>query len=122
MTNSRFLAAAVCVVSILVLSIQSVQAQENDLSTKLSQFVGENGRKYIQPAVSSFSADLNSGIFQAAEVHGLFGFEVDLVTMFAPVPNDKKTFQRHLGQIQERKSSPSKELPQRSSNSPVELA
>jgi hypothetical protein len=96
MTKSRFPATAVCVLSILTLSTQSTQAQENDLSTKLSQFVGENGRKYIQPAISSFSADLNSGIFQSANVHSLFDFEVDLVTMFAPVQNDRKTFQATL--------------------------
>jgi hypothetical protein len=96
MTHSRFLTAAAYVLSILAFSIQSIEAQDHELSTKLSQFVGENGRKYIQPAISSFSADLNSGIFQSADVHGLFGFEVDLVTMFAPVPNDKKTFQATL--------------------------
>ena len=96
MTNSRFSAAAVGVLLILGLSAQSVQSQENDLSTKLSKFVGENGTKYIQPAVSSFSADLNSGIFQSADVHGLFSFEIDLVTMLAPVSNDKKTFQATL--------------------------
>lgn len=96
MINSRFLAATAGVLSILALPTQSVEAQEEDLSTKLSQFLGENGTKYIQPAVSSFSANLNSAIFQSADVHGLFGFEVDLVAMFAPVPNDKKTFQAVL--------------------------
>lgn len=96
MTNSKFVGAAGFVLSILALLTHSIEAQEKDLSAKLSQFLGENGIKYIQPAVSSFSADLNSGIFRSADVHGLLGFEVDLVTMFAPVPNDKKTFQATL--------------------------
>jgi len=95
MMNPRFLGAAAGVLSILAFPTQSVEAQE-ELSAKLSQFVGENGTKYIQPAVSSFSANLNSGVYQSADVHGLFGFEVDLVAMFAPVPNDKKNFQAIL--------------------------
>jgi hypothetical protein len=95
MMNPRFLAAAAGVLSILAFPTQPVEAQE-ELSAKLSQFVGENGTKYIQPAVSSFSANLNSGVYQSADVHGLFGFEVDLVAMFAPVPNDKKNFQAIL--------------------------
>jgi hypothetical protein len=96
MTSLRFLATAGFVLSHVALLSQSTRAQDNDLSTKLSQFLGENGVKYIQPVVSSFSADLNSGVFQSAEVHGLFSFEVDAVAMFAPVPDDKKTFQASL--------------------------
>jgi hypothetical protein len=94
-TSSRVLAIAGFALAALVLSAHPINAQE-DLSTKLSQFLGENGTKYIQPAISSFSANLNSGIFQSAEVHGLLGFDVGFVAMFAPVPNSKKTFQATL--------------------------
>jgi hypothetical protein len=94
-TNSRLLAATGIVLAALVLSAHPINAQD-DLSTKLSQFLGENGTKYIQPAISSFSADLNSGIFQSAEVHGLLGFDVGFVAMFAPVLDSKKTFRATL--------------------------
>jgi hypothetical protein len=93
MANSKLLAVAGFILAALLLSAHPINAQEEDLSTKLSQFVGENGTKYIQPAISSFSANLNSGIFQSAEVHGLLGFDVGFVAMFAPVPDSKKTFQ-----------------------------
>jgi hypothetical protein len=94
-TNSRLLAVAGFALAALVLSPRQLNAQ-GDLSTKLSQFLGENGTKYIQPAISSFSANLNSGIFQSAEVHGLLGFDVGFVAMFAPVLDSKKTFQATL--------------------------
>jgi hypothetical protein len=94
-TSSRVLAAAGFVLAALVLSAHPINAQD-DLSSKISQFLGENGTMYVQPAISSFSANLNSGIFQSADVHGLLGFEVDLVAMFAPVPDDKKTFQASI--------------------------
>jgi hypothetical protein len=93
--TSRLLAVAGFVLAALVLTAHPINAQD-DLSTKLSQFLGENGTKYIQPAISSFSANLNSGIFQSAEVHGFLGFDVGLVAMFAPVPDSKKTFQATL--------------------------
>jgi hypothetical protein len=93
--TSRLLSVAGLVLAALVLTARPINAQE-DLSTKLSQFLGENGTKYIQPAISSFSANLNSGIFQSAEVHGLLGFDVGFVAMFAPVLDSKKTFQATL--------------------------
>jgi hypothetical protein len=96
MAKSTFLGIAGIVLSLVALTSQSIEAQDNGLSAKLSQFLGENGQKYIQPAVSSFSANLNSGIFQTGEVHGLLGFEVGFVGMLAPVQDDKKTFQAIL--------------------------
>jgi hypothetical protein len=96
MAKSTFLGIAGIVLSLLALPSQPIEAQDNGLSTKVHQFLGENGQRYIQPAVSSFSANLNSGIFQTGEVHGFLGFEVGLVGMLAPVPNDKKTFQAML--------------------------
>jgi hypothetical protein len=93
MTSPRLFATAGFFLPLVALLAQSARGQDKDLSTKISQFVGENGLKYIQPAVSLFSANLNSGVFQSAEVHGLFSFEVGAVAMFAPVPDDKKTFQ-----------------------------
>jgi hypothetical protein len=96
MAKSTFLEIAGIVLSLVALTSQSIEAQDNGLSRKVSQFLGENGQKYIQPAVSSFSANLNSAIFQTGEVHGFLGFEVGLVGMLAPVPDDKKTFQAIL--------------------------
>lgn len=96
MASREFITAVGLFLSLASFLPESVRAQEKDLSTKLSQFLGDNGRNYIQPAVSSFSANLNSGIFQTGEVHGFLGFEVGLVGMLAPVPEDKKTFQAIL--------------------------
>jgi hypothetical protein len=67
-------------------------AQDDDVSDKATRFVGENGRSYLQPAVSVFSANLNSGLYHTADVHDVLGFEIGVVGMFAPIPTQKKTF------------------------------
>jgi hypothetical protein len=96
MANLKLTAIRKSALVVIVLLTHTLKAQDEDLSAKLSQFLGENGTKYIQPAVSSFSANLNSGIFQSAEVHGFLGFEVGLVAMIAPVPDSKKAFRATL--------------------------
>ena len=96
MTRSKFLAIGGLVLSLICSSTQHINAQDEDLSRKITQFLGDNAVNYIQPAVSVFSANLNSGLYHTAEVHGFLGFEVGLVVMAAPVQDNKKTFRAVL--------------------------
>jgi len=73
-------------------SAADLSAQDDDISEKARRFVGENGRNYLKPAVSVFSANLNSGLYHTADVHKILGFEIGLVGMLAPIPAGKKTF------------------------------
>ncbi|MCD4818576.1 MAG: hypothetical protein K8S23_07775 [Candidatus Cloacimonetes bacterium] len=63
------------------------------LDEKMERFGKENGKMYLQPLVTAFGANLNSGFYNTAKVIKPFRFGVFFNTMAAFIPNSAKTFQ-----------------------------
>ncbi|HHI87344.1 MAG TPA: hypothetical protein ENK03_00150 [Candidatus Cloacimonetes bacterium] len=62
-----------------------------DLAEDIKQFGTVNGEKYLQPFVTAFGSDLNSGWFNTAKTRP-FNIGVTINSMLAVVPDDDKTF------------------------------
>lgn len=62
------------------------------ISEVLSKIAGDNAKNYIQPAVDAFGANLNSGLYYTADVHGVLGFDIGLRAMVVFVPDDQLKF------------------------------
>jgi len=63
------------------------------LDKKMEKFGEENGKMYLQPFVTAFGANLNSGFYNTAKVIKPFRFGIFFNTMLAFVPSSDKTFQ-----------------------------
>lgn len=67
-------------------------ANAQNISDVLSKIARDNAEKYIQPAVNALGANLNSGLYHTADVHGILGFDVGLKAMAVFVPDDQLKF------------------------------
>jgi len=64
-----------------------------DIETFISNYTGVNGPGYMQPLANSFTANLNSGIYQGAAIpKSQFYIRGNLVGMLATTSDDNKTF------------------------------
>ena len=64
---------------------------------KIAQMIGENAEMYVQPLVTAFGSDINSGLYHTAKTHSLGGFDFGLRAMIAFVPGEDETFTPTLG-------------------------
>ncbi|MFQ6615360.1 MAG: DUF6588 family protein [Fidelibacterota bacterium] len=74
-------------VIILMSPFQVVSAQGD-----LESLAQENAKKYIQPFITSFGMNMNSGLTHTAKVHGILGFDISIKAMVDVIPDEAKTF------------------------------
>jgi len=79
---------------LLIILFGFISIIQADISEDLEQFGKENGQKYLQPFVTAFGSDLNSGWFHKAKIRPFnIGFTIN--GMLAVVPSDEKSFMIH---------------------------
>ncbi len=82
----RYLLAVVCVIT----TISSFVVAQ-DLSAELSRVGALNVKNYVNPIFNGFAADLNSGFYHSADLHGVLGFDVGVKVGFSFITaSDKK--------------------------------
>ncbi|MBI3585909.1 MAG: hypothetical protein HY088_02125, partial [Ignavibacteriales bacterium] len=65
---------------------------QDDLGKQLSKVAGQNAVNYLTPLLSSWGADLNSGFYYSADLHGVLGFDIGLKASAVFVKDEDKTF------------------------------
>jgi len=88
MKRVNFLAV---VFGLIVLSAQGF-AQASDIGAQLSKVAGKNAESYLSPFLSGLGADLNSGFYHSADLHGTLGFDVGLKFGLAIMKDEDKVF------------------------------
>jgi hypothetical protein len=83
----RFAIAALCVLA-LVGSIATAQ----DLSGQLSKMGAQAISGYLSPAFLGWATDLNSASFHSADLHDLFGFDVQVKIAANLVKDENKSY------------------------------
>jgi hypothetical protein len=82
----RYLLLVTC---IMIGATSVVVAQ--DLSAELSRVGTLNVKNYVNPIFNGFAADLNSGFYHSADLHGVLGFDVGVKVGFSLITaSDKK--------------------------------
>ena len=64
----------------------------DDLGSTLSQLAGVNAKNYVAPLLSGFGADLNSGLYNTADVHDVLGFDIQAKFSAAQISSGDKTY------------------------------
>jgi hypothetical protein len=62
------------------------------IKEELQKMAEDNAVNYIQPFVTAFGSNMNSGLFHTAAVHKLLGFDVGVRVMVATVPDEDLTY------------------------------
>ncbi len=88
MKRVNFLAV---VFGLIVLSAQGF-AQASDIGAQLSKVAGKNAESYLSPFLSGLGADLNSGFYHSADLHGTLGFDVGIKVGLALMKDEDKVF------------------------------
>ena len=70
-----------------LLFISNVRAQGD-----LTDLAKNNAKSYIQPFITAFGMNMNSGLTHTAKVHKILGFDISLKGMMAIIPDDELTF------------------------------
>ena len=65
---------------------------ENSLKKKFTQYAEDNAKGFLQPLVTSFGANMNTGYYNSAKVLGPLKFGVSFQGLMCFVPDDDKTF------------------------------
>ncbi|MBI3587380.1 MAG: hypothetical protein HY088_09650, partial [Ignavibacteriales bacterium] len=59
---------------------------------QLSKVAGQNAVNYLTPLLSSWGADLNSGFYYSADLHGILGFDIGLKASAVFVKDEDKVY------------------------------
>jgi len=70
-----------------LLFINNLRAQGD-----LTDLAKNNAKSYIQPFITAFGMNMNSGLTYTAKVHKVFGFDISLKVMADMIPDDELTF------------------------------
>jgi len=82
----RYLLVVVCIIA----AHSFVLAQ--DLSAELSRVGTLNAKNYVTPIFNGFAADLNSGFYHSADLHGILGFDVGVKVGFSLITESDKKY------------------------------
>ncbi|MBN2461720.1 MAG: hypothetical protein JXB60_08930 [Candidatus Cloacimonetes bacterium] len=77
---------------IIFLMITPVLQAGGNLEDKIVQFAEYNSKRYLQPLVTAFGTNLNTGFYHTAKVLPPFRFGVTVSGMLSFVPSSEKTF------------------------------
>ncbi|MEK6565940.1 MAG: DUF6588 family protein [Bacteroidota bacterium] len=80
----------------VALAIFVAPAFGQDLGSQLAKVAGKNAESYLSPFLSGLGADLNSGFYHSADLHGTLGFDVGIKFGVTLVKDADKTFDFEL--------------------------
>jgi hypothetical protein len=83
----QYLLVVVCIITV---ASSFVVAQ--DLSAELSRVGTLNVKNYVNPIFNGFAADLNSGFYHSADLHGILGFDVGVKVGFSLITDSDKKY------------------------------
>jgi len=78
------------VVCVSIAASRYIVAQ--DLSAELSRVGTLNVKNYVNPIFNGFAADLNSGFYHSADLHGVLGFDVGVKVGLAQIIDANKKY------------------------------
>jgi len=81
----------VTVLALFIIGVFLLEAGET-IQEKLEKFGEENGKGYIQPLVTAFGSNLNSGLFNTAKVLKPYRFGIMFNAQLAFFPKEAETF------------------------------
>jgi hypothetical protein len=77
----------------LCLFISTVSRAQNPIEDAVKQLTSDNAKGYLQPMVTSFGANLNSGLYHSASISELgFTLKFDIVGMATLIGDDEKKY------------------------------
>ncbi len=77
----------------LCLFISTVSRAQNPIEDAVKQLTSDNAKGYLQPMVTSFGANLNSGMFHSADIGDMgFTLKLDFIGMGTLIGNDEKEY------------------------------
>ncbi len=76
---------------ILLIGMNNAVAGD-DLGSTLSKLAGDNAKNYVGPLLSGFGADLNSGLYHTADIHDVWGFDIQAKFSAAEISAGDKTY------------------------------
>ena len=59
-----------------------------DIEEEIKKLANDNAENYLQPFITAFGTDMNSGLFHTAKLHDILGFDVGIRMMGAMIPDD----------------------------------
>ncbi len=62
------------------------------LEEKLQEMAEYNAKQYIQPLITAFGTNMNSGLYHTAKVHKMLGFDFKINVMMDLVPDEETSF------------------------------
>ena len=77
---------------VLLVAFSSSAYAQDDLSAQLAKVANTNAVNYLSPLLSSWGADLNSGFYHSADLHGVLGFDIGLKAGVVLVKDEDKVF------------------------------
>lgn len=94
----KTLLAAVLLVAVLATAPAPTAAQ--DINESLSRLARDNAELYVSPIAEGLGYTLHSGLAEDASVHGQLGFDFGVRVMGAWVPDEKKSFEPVLPDVE----------------------
>jgi hypothetical protein len=86
---------------LLILVPAFVLVAGQSIEEKLQTMVAKNAELYMNPLVTAFGSGMNSGWFHSAKPHKLLGFDVGVKAMMVTFPEDQKTFDFDISQLED---------------------
>lgn len=81
----------ICITILLSIVVTNFSFSD-DLADQLTKVGTKNVQNYITPIFSGWGADLNSGFYHSADLHGVLGFDVGLKIGLALTKDDDKKY------------------------------
>jgi hypothetical protein len=75
-----------------IISLVSNLATAQDLADQLKKVGTQNVQNYVTPIFNGWAADLNSGIYHSADLHGVLGFDVGLKIGLTLITDEDKKY------------------------------
>ncbi len=94
--KSLFRIAAVC---LCIMALAGGTARAQDLQQQFSQLGRQAAIGYLNPVLSGWGNDLNSGIFSSADLHEVLGFDLGLKFAMSRITDADKTYNLALPSI-----------------------
>lgn len=99
MRRSTRLMLATVLLALILASAPAPAASQN-VDEALSTLARENAELYVNPIAEGLGYSLHSGIAEDASVHGQLGFDFGVRVMGAWVPDEKKTFEPFIPDVE----------------------
>lgn len=81
--------SVVCLLTVLTLQVRA----QNPLEDAIKQLTSENAKGYLQPFVTAFGANMNSGLYHSADISQLgFTLRLDLIAMGTVIGDAEKKY------------------------------